>query len=185
MLFSRSRILVKAICPTIQPENRVPIDLLLLFAHDHSTKIYGPLSFNLSFVHNLFDQKPRSSLIFFFYVQTNIRPKYMILFHLFFLLCTTFRPRLRVLTDLFLLIHTTTIWQEYVVLIHLFFLLCTTIWPKTMSFIDLFLLFAHDHSTKIYEPLSFILYLCRTIRPKIRVQIDLFLLFLHEHLTKN
>ena len=45
-----SRILAKAICATIQPEFRVPTDLFLLFAHDHSTKIYGPLSFNLSFV---------------------------------------------------------------------------------------------------------------------------------------
>ena len=47
-----SRILAKAICATIQPEFRVPTDLFLLFAHDHSTKIYGPFSSNLSFVYD-------------------------------------------------------------------------------------------------------------------------------------
>ena len=52
MLPSRSVILAEAICMTIRPEFRVPTDLFLLFAHDHSTKIYGPLSFNLSFVHD-------------------------------------------------------------------------------------------------------------------------------------
>ena len=70
------------------------------------------------------------------------------------------------------------------VLFHLFFLFCTTIQPKIRSLIDLFLLFAGDHSTKIYDPLSFILSLCTTIRPKIRVPTDLFLLFVHDHLTK-
>ena len=52
MLSLRSVILAEAICTTIRPEFRVPTDLFLLFAHDHSTKIYGPLSFNLSFVHD-------------------------------------------------------------------------------------------------------------------------------------
>ena len=60
------------------------------------------------------------------------------------------------------------------VLFHLFFLFCTTIQPKIRSLIDLFLLFAGDHSTKIYDPLSFILSLSTTIRPKIRVLIYLF-----------
>ena len=40
------------------------------------------------------------------------------------------------------------------VLFHLFFLFCTTIRPKIRSLTDLYLLFAHDHSTKIYDPLS-------------------------------
>ena len=52
MLSSRSRILAEAIYTTIRLEYRVPTDLFILFAHDHSTKIYGPLSFNLSFVHD-------------------------------------------------------------------------------------------------------------------------------------
>ena len=144
----------------------VVIDLFLLFAHDHSTNIFGPLSFIISFVHDhstkiylgpywfvsfictrLFDQKLRFSLIYFFYLHTTIRPKYMVLFHLFFLLCTTIQPNIRVI-------------------------------------IDLFLLFAHDHSTKMYGPLPYILSLCTIIRPKIRVLINLFLLFVHDHSTK-
>ena len=52
MFPSRTVILAEAICTTIRPEFRVPTDLFLFFAHDHSTKIYGPLSFNLSFVHD-------------------------------------------------------------------------------------------------------------------------------------
>ena len=36
---------------TIRPI-RVIIDLFILFAHDQSTKLYGPLSFILSFVHD-------------------------------------------------------------------------------------------------------------------------------------
>ena len=52
MLPLLSVILAEAIRTTIRPEFRVPTDLFLLFAHDHSTKIYGPLSFNLSFVHD-------------------------------------------------------------------------------------------------------------------------------------
>ena len=52
MLSSRSRILAEAIYTTIRLEYRVPTDLFILFANDHSTKIYGPLSFNLSFVHD-------------------------------------------------------------------------------------------------------------------------------------
>ena len=69
------------------------------------------------------------------------------------------------------------------VLFHLLFLLCTTIRPKISVLIDLFVLFAHDHSTKIYSPLSFILSFCTTIRPRIRALINLFFLFVHDHST--
>ena len=97
-----------------------------------------------------FDQNLGSPLIYFFYLHTTIRlkymvlfhlifllcttirPKYMVFFHLFFLLCTTIRPRLRVLTDLFFYLHT-TIRQKCIVLFHLFFLLFTTIRPKLGS----------------------------------------------------
>ena len=99
----------------------------------------------------------------------------------------------------------TTIQQKYRVLFHLFFLLWTTIRPKIRSLIHLFLLFPHDHSTKIYDPLSFfffffaqpfgqklgstliyyLFYLYTTIRPKIRIFINLFILFVHNHPTKN
>ena len=40
------------LCATIRPKTRVHTDLLLLFEHDDSTKIYGPLSFILSLVHD-------------------------------------------------------------------------------------------------------------------------------------
>ena len=79
-----------------------------------------------------FDQNLGSPLIYFFYLHTTIRLKYMVLFHLIFLLCTTIRPRLRVLTDLFFYLHT-TIRQKCIVLFHLFFLLFTTIRPKLGS----------------------------------------------------
>ena len=94
-----------------------------------------------------FDQNLGSPLIYFFYLHTTIRLKYMVLFHLIFLLCTTIRPRLRVLTDLFLL-------------------------------------FTHDHSAKMYRPLSFILSFVYDHSTKIRVLIDLFLLIVNDHLTK-
>ena len=52
MLPLLSVILAEAIRTTIRPEFRVPTDLFLLFAHANSTKIYSPLSFNLSFLHD-------------------------------------------------------------------------------------------------------------------------------------
>ena len=70
------------------------------------------------------------------------------------------------------------------VLFYLFFLLCTTIRPKLRVFIDLFFILAHDHSTKLHGPLSFILSLCTSIRSKIRVLINFFFLFEHNHSTK-
>ena len=66
MLPSCSRILVEAICMTIRPEFRVSTDLFILFAHDNLTKMYGPLSFNVSF-------------------DTTIRPKIRVLTDLFLL----------------------------------------------------------------------------------------------------
>ena len=51
MLPSYYKILAEAICTAIGPEFRVPTNLFLSYAQGHSTKIYGPLSFNFSFVH--------------------------------------------------------------------------------------------------------------------------------------
>ena len=112
------------LCTIIRPKIRSLIDLHLLFAHDHSARIYGPLSCNLSFVHDHstknqgphqfisfmctrpFDQKLGSSLIYFFYFHTTIRPNYMVLFHLFFVQCTIIRSKIRVLVNLFfILVH--------------------------------------------------------------------------------
>ena len=53
-----------------------------------------------------------------------------------------------------------------------------------MVLINLFILFSHDHSTKIYGPLSFNLSFVHDHSTKIRVLIDLFLLFVHDHSTK-
>ena len=100
-----------------------------------------------------FDQKLGSSLIYFFYVHTIIRLKYMVLFHLFFLLCMTIWPRLVSSLIYFFYLHT-TIQQKYMFLFYLLFLFCTTIRPKIRSHIDLHLLFAHEHSVRIYGPLS-------------------------------
>ena len=95
-------------------------------------------------------------MIYFFYVHTTIRPKYMVLFHLFFFLCTTIRARLGSSPIYFFYLHA-TIRQKYLFLFHLIFLLRTTIRPEFRVSMDLFLLCAHDHSTEIYDRLSFIL----------------------------
>ena len=44
MLSARSRILAEAMCKSNWSEFRVPSGLFLLFAHNHSAKIYGLLS---------------------------------------------------------------------------------------------------------------------------------------------
>ena len=114
-----------------------------------------------------FDQKSGFSMIYFFYVHTTIRPKYIVFFHLIFVLCMTIRPRLRVLTDLFFYLHT-TIRQKCIVLFHLFLLLFTTIRPKLGS------------------SLIYFFYLYTTIRPNYMVLFHLlFLYFVHDHATKN
>ena len=88
----------------------------------------------------------------------------LILFHLFFLLYATIWPRTMILLVYFFYFHTIIrptymiSFHLYMVLFHLFFLLCTTIRPRTMVLTDLFLLIAHDNSTNLYGPLSFILY---------------------------
>ena len=105
---------------------------------------------------------------------SNEKTKYMVLFHLFFLLSSTIPPKVMVLIDLFLLFardHSTiNTWSssvysffckrpfdQNILSYFIYFLLCTTIRPKIMVLIDVFHLFAYDHSTKIYGPLSFIL----------------------------
>ena len=141
-----SCILAKSICTTIRPEFRAY--LFLLYAHDQSTKIYGPLSFNLSFCARPFVQKSGSTLIYFFYLHTTIRQEYMVLFYLFFLLYTTIRQKYMVFFHLFFLLCT-TIRPKNKVRTDLFLYMYTTIRPKIRVHIDLFFLFAHDHSTKL------------------------------------
>ena len=131
------------------------------------------------------DKGSGSPLIYFFYVHMTIRPKYMVLFHLFFLLCTIIQPKI------------------WVFIINSIFYLCTTIRLKIRVLNDLFLLFALDHSTKLHVIFHYsffsaqpfdqklgstsihVFHLYTTIWPKIRVLINLILLFVHDHLTKN
>ena len=99
------------LCTVIRPRTMVLIDLFLLFAHDQSTNIYGPLSFNFfctrpfdqniwsSFIYSFFcarpfEQKLGFSLIYFFYLNTTFRLKCMILFHTFFLYARSFDQKL-------------------------------------------------------------------------------------------
>ena len=85
---------------------------------------------------------------FFLLLQTTIRPKYIILFHLLFLLCMTIRANIMVLIDLFILFgydHSTEICGPLLYILSF----CTTIWPKIRVLINLFILFVHDHSPKI------------------------------------
>ena len=62
--------------------------------------------------------------------------------------------------------------------------ICTSIRAEFRVFADLFISFAHGHSTKIYDLLSFIISFCTIIQTKIRVLIDLFLLFAYNHSAK-
>ena len=50
----------------IRPKLRVLIDLFLLCAYDHSTEIYGPLSFILSSVHSTI--RPRLRFLTYLFI---------------------------------------------------------------------------------------------------------------------
>ena len=64
----------------IRSKVRILVDLFLLFAHNHLTKICGPLSFIFSFVcARPFDLELLSSLIYFFNLYTGFRPKLRII----------------------------------------------------------------------------------------------------------
>ena len=168
---------------TIRPKIRVLIDLFLSFTHDHSTKMYGPLSFILSFVH---DHSTKHLQPHWFILFICTRPFYQNVwssFIYFFFSGRPFNQKLGTSLIYFFYLHR-AIRPKYKVLFHLFFFWHTTIQPKIRVLIDLFLLFAHDHVTKMCGSLSYILLLCTTIRRKIRVLVNLFLLFLHDHSAK-
>ena len=76
--------------------------LFLLFTHDHSTKIDGPLSFILSFVH---DHLPKIRVLidlFLLFAHGHSTKMYGPLSYVL-PLCTTIRPKIRFLINLFLL----------------------------------------------------------------------------------
>ena len=103
-----------------------------------------------------FDQNLGSPLMYLLYMHATIQQKYVFFFHLIFLFCPTIRPKIRVLIDLFFYMHV-TMQQKYTVVFHLFFLLSTTIRPKIRVHTNFLFYFVHNHTTKIYGPLSFIL----------------------------
>ena len=88
-----------------------------------------------------FDKNLGSPQIYFFYLHTSIRQKYMVLFHLLFLLCTITRPKIRILGDLFLLFD-----HDYLTEIY-----------GPLSFI---LSFVHNHSSNTQGPLRFVSFIC-------------------------
>ena len=81
-----------------------------------------------------------------------IRPKCIVIFHLFFLLWAAivrpFRQKLESSLNYFFYLHA-TIRLKYMILFHIFFSICTTIQPKISLLINLFILFVHDHSNKV------------------------------------
>ena len=202
MLSLCSGILVESICTVIRPEFSIPTDLFLLFTHGYSTKIYGPLSFNLSFIH---DHSTKNYGPHWFLSCMCVRPSDQSIwsFFIYSLFCAQpFDQDLGSSSIYFFYLHT-TIRQKYTFLFHLFFLLCTNIRPKIKVHLDLFILFVHDHLTKIQchhwfisfickwpfdknirDLLSRIICFCTTIRPKIRFLINLFFSFVHDHSTK-
>ena len=130
--------------------------------HDHSTKNWSSLIYFICT--GPFDLKLGSSLIYFFYLHTTIRPNYMVLFHYSFLNARPFDQKLGS-TLIYVFYLYTTIWPKIRVPINLFFYLHTTIWAKMRVLIDLFFLFVYDHQTKLYGPLSFIALIFRTLYP--------------------
>ena len=90
--------------------------IFLLFGNNHLTKICGPLTFSLFFCTRPFDKELGSSWIYFFYLYTTIRPKFVVLLHLAFLLHTAIWQRIRILINLFLLFvrnHSTKILSHH------------------------------------------------------------------------
>ena len=64
---------------------RVPTDLFFSCARDYSTKIYGSLSFIISFAHNHSTKKFESTMMYFFHLYTTIWPEIRFLINLIFL----------------------------------------------------------------------------------------------------
>ena len=93
--------LIFLLCTTIRPKISVLIDLFLLRAYDHSTEIYGPLSFILSSVHDHSTKAWGHWSISF--ICTRLFDKIYDPLSFFLSLCTTIRPEIRVHIDLYLL----------------------------------------------------------------------------------
>ena len=127
-----------------------------------------------------FDQNLESSpLIYFFYVHTTIRQKYMVLFHLVFC-ARPFVQKLESSLIYFFHLHK-TIQQKYMVLFQLFFLLFTTIRPRFRVLAE----FISFICTRPLDQIIWSSFIYSFFRPKIRVLINLLILLVRDHSTKN
>ena len=146
-------ILAEAICTTIQPEFRVPTDSFLLYAHDRLRKIYGSLSFNLSFVQDhlmenvhteffllfAYDHltKVYAPLSFILSFEHHHSTKIYGLLSFVFFCALPFDQKLRSTLICFFICFC------------IFLYMYTTIRSKVRFLINLFILFVHNHLTKI------------------------------------
>ena len=144
-------------------------------------------------------------MIYFFYMHTIIRQKYMVLFYLSFFCAQPFDQKSGpsfISFFFFARNHSTKIYD----LLSFSISFVYDHWTKNRIYTDLFLLFARNRSTKICGLHLFFLlwttigpkirvlidlilfictWLCTTIQPKIRVFIDIFISFAHNHSTKK
>ena len=123
-------------------------------------------------------------MIYFFYLHTTIRQKYMVFFQLFFLLFTTIRPKIRFLIHLFLLCAHDHFDQKYGPLfIYSFFY--ARPFDQDLGSSLIYFFYLHTTIRPNYLVLFHLFILSRmTIRLKIRVLINLLILFVHDHSTK-
>ena len=152
---------------TIRPKLRVLIDLFLLCAYDHSTEIYGPLSFILSSVH------------------TTLRPRLRVLTDLFILFAHNHStkkngPLLFILSLVY--DHSTKNEGPH----QFIFFICTSQFNLNLGSSLIYSFFSERlFYQSLGSPLIYFFHLQTTIRQKIRVPINLIFLFVHDHSTKE
>ena len=123
-------------------------------------------------------------MIYFFYVHTAIRLKYMVLFHLFFFFCV--QPFDQKLGSSLIISFICTLPFDQIILSSFIYSFFSTrpFDQKLGSSLIQFFICTRPFDQKLVT-LIYLFYLYRTIRPKIRVLIGLFPLFAHDHLTKK
>ena len=156
MLPLLSGILAEAICTNIGPEFRVPTGLFLLFAHDHSTKIYGLLTFNLLLWTTIrLKIKVFIDLLFLFPHDYSTKLYGPILFILS--LCKNIRLKIRVFINLFIFIctrHSTIVRAHSYSLIHSFLICANIVFTIFMAVLPLYFVHSVSGSTDfMFRPL--------------------------------
>ena len=119
-----------------------------------------------------FDQNLGFPLIYFFYLHTTIRLKYMFPFD-FNLCARPFDQKSGFSLIYFFYVHT-TIRPKYMVFFHLFFLLCTTIRPRLRVLTDLFFYLHMTIRQKCIVLFHLFFLLFTTIRPKLGSSFSIF-----------